>query len=116
MPTRLPPQNKVEAVTLHNDQDSRGRWVPTKYEINSWVTLQPDVATPWGRDYARFHEDTPQALWKAQIKAFEVVDDSPQLVTRVRVRHAYEPRQLKLDPRLPQLRLRCNCKYLFIEF
>lgn len=108
---KMPPKNKVESVILHNFQDPEGRWIPTKYELNSWVTLQPDISTPWGRDYARYGEDSPQSLWKAQIKAFEVLNDSPQLVSRVRVRHAYESRHLRLDPNVPQPRLRCNCKY-----
>lgn len=107
---KMPPRNKVDSIILSNFQDQEGRWIPTKFEVNSWVTLQPDLSFVWGQDYARYGEDSPQSLWKAQIKAFEVQPDSPQLVSRVRVRHAYESRHLRLDPDIPQPRLRCNCE------
>lgn len=107
----MPPANQVEAVCLHNTQEwPSGRWVPMRFELDSWVTLNPDPDSDWGRDSCRYHRDSQQYLWKAQVKGFELGCDGV-LISRVKVRHAYEPRQLSLDPDLARPRIPCNCEY-----
>lgn len=101
----MPPANQVEAVCLHNTQEwPSGRWVPMRFELDSWVTLNPDPDSDWGRDSCRYHRDSQQYLWKAQVKGFELGCDGI-LISRVKVRHAYEPRQLSLDPDLARPRI-----------
>ena len=52
---RMRPANRIEAVTLHNDQHwPSGNWIPMRFEIGSWVTLNPDPNSEWGRESHRY--------------------------------------------------------------
>lgn len=109
-----PPPSRIEAVILHNSQEfPSSRFIPMQFTINTWVILEPDLQTEWGRDSARYSVNSLQYYWKAQIKGFEH-GTGEDIITRVRVRHAYESRQLKLDPLMPQPRLFCNCKLMVL--
>lgn len=103
------PLNRIEAVTLHHNQDLAGRYIPMQFTVNSWVTLMPDLSTAWGRDSGRYPTTSAHFYWKAQIVGFEY-GGPMNIVHRVIVRHAYEVRHLQLDPAIPQPRIPCNCK------
>jgi len=88
-----------------------GNQIPMRFEIGSWVTLNLDPNSEWGTESHRYFPNSTQFLWKAHVKGFKFGNNN-NLVSRIRVRHAYEPRQLYLDPDLPQPHLCTNCKCL----
>ena len=64
------PIEEVHSVVLYNDIDARGKWIPLRVEIGSWVTLRASSRDPWSRD-ARVHGvDSSAGAWKAQILEF----------------------------------------------
>lgn len=64
------PTEEVHSVVLYNNVDSRGKYVPLRVEIGSWVTLRASARGPWSRD-ARIHGlDSFAGAWKAQILGF----------------------------------------------
>lgn len=113
--SNMPLLNRIEAVTIHSTQYwPLGKWIPTRFEVNSWVTLNPDTTTEWGRDSQRYSSDSQQYLWKAQVLRFEFGAEE-NVISRVQVRHAYELWQLSLDPNQPHSHLPCNCKFLLMH-
>ena len=88
---------------LYNNVDGGGKYVPLRVEIGSWVTLRAAERGPWSQD-ARIHGvDTFAGAWKAQILGFRFKvmarrgKDVLQL-DAIKVRHAYQRRQLQFDP------------------
>lgn len=112
------PIEEVQSVVLYNDVDVQGRWIPLRVEIGSWVTLKASHRGPWARD-ARVHGvDSFAGAWKARILEFRF-----KVITRrgkdvlqldaIKVRHAYQRRQLQLDPAAGANEPRvCNLLYL----
>jgi hypothetical protein len=97
----MPPSSRIEAVTIGT----------TLFSLNLWITLEHDLHSEWGRDSSRYNANSPQYYWKAQVKGFEFGGANGSM-SKVRVRHAYEPRQLLLDPAVPLPRIPCNCESL----
>ena len=88
---------------LYNDQDAAGRWIPLRVEIGSWVTLKAVERGLWARD-ARIHGEVSFAgAWKTQIQQFRWRFSNRRgrevlKLDAIEVRHAYQHRQLQLDP------------------
>lgn len=97
------PRSSVQAVLLFNEQDGDGNWVPRKYELGSWVTLRPAKRGGHGKDRSSAEGD-----YKAKILQFRM---SAQSVSEVRVQHAYQYRQLDLNPEVPISMFGANCKF-----
>ena len=89
------PRAEVQTVVIYNDQDARGRWIPLRLEIGSWVTLQPTMSGPWARD-ARTHGGATNAgAWKAEICKFRwsfarIHGKEVLQLDSILVRHAYQ--------------------------
>lgn len=111
------PVEEVHAVVLYNNLDDRGNYVPLRVEIGSWVTLRAAVRGPWSRD-ARIHgPDSFAGAWKAQILGFRFKAMARRgrdvlKLDAIKVRHAYQRRQLLLDPATAAREPRgCNLLY-----
>jgi len=92
-----PPRSRVQAVTLFNQIDEDGAYIPQRYDVNSWVSLRPERRGEHAKDAVKYGGDSVQGSYKAQIKEFQLSPGSTA-VSSVRVQHAYMFRQLELDP------------------
>lgn len=97
------PDAEVQSVVLYNDQDADGRWIPLRVEIGSWVTLKAPERGPWAKDARTHGAESFAGAWKAEILQFRwhVVNRRGRQVLEldaIKVRHAYQRRQLHLDP------------------
>lgn len=102
MDTPNQPDSKPQTVVLYNDQDAVGRWIPLRVEIGSWVTLKAADRGPWAKDARTHGADSFAGAWKAQILQFwwhvENCRGRQKLkLDLIKVRHAYQRRQLRLD-------------------
>lgn len=97
-----PPRSRVQSVFLFNSQDATNNWIPTKYDVGSWVTLNPGRGGEHARD-ARRH-----GAYKAQILEFKM---NKAVVEEVRVRHAYQHHALHLRERDRPPKSLSNCKF-----
>lgn len=97
------PAAEVQSVVLFNSQDGHGRWIPMRVEVGSWVALKAANRGPWARD-ARTHGDESFAgAWKAEVLRFRWTSSMRRgrhviKLDAIQVRHAYQRRQLHLDP------------------
>ena len=96
------PNSQVQSVMLHNNQDGEGNWIPMRLDCDSWVMLQPTSEGPWGREARRHGGDNFRGAFKAQIIDFSWTPGVRGEINldKVLVRHAYQPRHLRLDPAL----------------
>ena len=114
------PAVEVQSIVIYNDKDAAGRWIPLRIEIGSWITLKPTASGPWSKD-ARVHgEESFVGVWKAQIVRFKfhgsiVRGRDVQKLVAIQVRHAYQRRQLELDP-LSSASEPCVCNYLYPSY
>ena len=108
------PKSIVQSVILHNDQDVHGNWIPMRLDRDSWVLLQPKSEGPWGREARRHGGDNFRGAFKAQIVDFSWTPGvrGASNLDKVLVRHAYQPRQLSLDPAVAASR-QCTANYLY---
>jgi hypothetical protein len=44
-----------------------GQWIPTKYDIGSWLTLNPGTSSVWARDAKLHGGPTLRGAYKGQI-------------------------------------------------
>lgn len=100
---------------LYNVRDSKGEWIPQRYEIYSWVMLMPGKQGGHAQDAKRYKSSNVDGDYKARILEFRVKLGS-SVVSEVRVQHAYMKRQLDLNPVVPVAQCGCNCKYFLIPF
>ena len=112
------PKTKVQSIVLHNTHNADGQWIPTKYDIGSWVTLNPGSSGVWARDAKLHGGPTVRGSYKGQITdwKFSVPNVGREVGTNPRVesilvRWAYAPRQTRLDPDVLVPRPKCNCKF-----
>jgi len=102
------PRSSVQAVILYIEGEA-GEWVPTRFEINSWVTLLPGRRGGHARDAIRHGGNSIDGAYKAKILQFRFNSNS-HVVSEVKVQHAYMYRQLELDPQDPLPMGGANCK------
>lgn len=48
------PRGKIQSIVVHNTHNVDGQWIPTKFDIGSWVMLNLGIFRVWARD-ARLH-------------------------------------------------------------
>lgn len=114
------PPAEVQSVVIYNDKDAAGRWIPLRIEVGSWVTLKPATRGPWAKD-ARVHgEESFAGAWKAQILRFQFHASTVRgrvvhKLAAIEVRHAYQRRQLELDPVSSANEPRA-CNYLYASY
>lgn len=107
------PRTSVQSVLLYNSTNSDGSWVPTKVEINSWVTLTAGRNGGHAKDSKKHGgSSSMDRSYKARVVKFRLSVGS-NTVSKVLVQHAYMWRQLDLDPAIPMtIPVACNCRYL----
>ena len=87
----------IESVSIENISEAGVR-VSLRVEINSWVSLRPRKKGGHAKDAARHGgANSIEGSYKARISGFRM---SPGCkgVSAVQVQHAYQRRQLDLDP------------------
>ena len=97
------PRAGVQSIVVYNDQDVGGQWIPLRLEVGSWGTLKPASTGPWARDSRRQGEESNAGAYKARIVEFlwsysPVRGEVVMKLESALVRHAYERRQIHLDP------------------
>ena len=111
------PLAEVQSVVLYNDQDAHGRWIPMRLEIGSWIKLKAACRGPWARDARTHGGESYAGAWKAEVLKFRwvsTVNRGRQVIRldAILVRHAYQQRQLQLDPAVAAAEPRaCNLLY-----
>ena len=107
------PRSSLQSVLLYNSTDSDGSWIPTKVEINSWVTLLVGRNGRHAKDSKKHGgSSSMDGSYKAKVVKFRLSDRS-DTVSEVLVQHAYMWRQLDLNPTVPmEVPIACNCRYL----
>lgn len=113
------PRGKIQSIILHNTHNAEGEWIPTKFDLGSWVTLNPGTSGIWAKDAKLYGGPTVRGAYKGQIidwrfKVANVGRDvtSNPRVESILVRWGYAPRQTRLDPDVVVQRPKCNCKQL----
>ena len=105
------PRSSVQSVLLFNLTNNDGSWIPTKVEVDSWVTLTAGRNGGHAKDSKKHGGNgSMDGSYKARVLKFKF---SPGLntVSQVLVQHAYMWRQLDLDPTIPMtIPAACNCK------
>lgn len=99
----------IESVSIENISEAGVR-VSLRVEINSWVSLRPGKKGGHAKDAARHGgADSIEGSYKARISGFRM---SPGCkgVSAVQVQHAYQRRQLDLDPTVLLEQAAVNCK------
>lgn len=114
------PRAGVQSIVVYNDQDVGGQWIPLRLEVGSWVTLKPASTGPWARDSRRQGEESNAGAYKARIVEFQwsystVRGKVVMKLESVLVRHAYERRQIHLDPVVSATEPRA-CNYLYASY
>jgi hypothetical protein len=111
------PKSEITRVVLHNDQDTTGRWISMKLEVELWITLQPGRDGAWAIGTHRNGANTFRIAYKGQILELHMKCENgsagrgkSSIVDKVKVRHAYVRRQLQLDPLEIEEPRHCNCK------
>ena len=105
-----PLRSRVQAVTLYNQVDEDGAYIPQRYDVNSWISLRLERRGEHGRDAVKHGGDSVQGSYKAQIKEF-CLSPGSTTISSVRVQHAYMFRQLELDPTVQySMSSGSNCK------
>jgi hypothetical protein len=61
------PKGKFQSIVVHNTHNADGCWIPTKYDIGSWVTLNPGTSGVWARDAHLHGGPTLIGAYKGQI-------------------------------------------------
>jgi len=107
------PRSSLQSVLLYNSIDSDGSWIPTKVEINSWVTLVAGRNSGHTKDSKKYSSSSSMdGSYKAKVVNFKLSDKS-NTVSEVLVQHAYMWRQLDLNLAvLMEILVACSCKYL----
>lgn len=103
------PRSVVQALTLYNDVNEGGEPIPRRFDVNSWVTLQPEKRGGHSKDARKHGGNNIHGAYKARILKFVFAEGK---CSEVVVQHAYQYRQLHLDPNLPSpvLASGVNCK------
>ena len=99
------PKTKIQSIVLHNTHNADGQWIPTKFDIGSWVTLNPGTSGVWARDAKLHGGPTLRGAYKGQIIDWEFslptvgheVTNNPRAES-ILIRWAYSPWQTFLDP------------------
>jgi hypothetical protein len=111
------PKGKIQSIILHNTHNAEGEWIPTKFDLGSWVTLNPGTSGVWARDAKLHGGPTLRGAYKGQIIdwRFKVANVGRDVTNNPRpdsilTRWAYAPRQTRLDPEQVVVRPKCNCK------
>jgi len=106
---RMRPHTELQSVIVYNRKDENGNWVPMKVEANSWVTLMPGKTGGHAKDAKKHGGHDIDECYKAKVLKFRANANS---VAVVYVQHAYQWRQLDLDPDTRRAtQAACNCKY-----
>ena len=114
------PRAEIQAVVIFNDQDASGQWIPLRLEVGSWVTLKPASRGPWARDSRRHGDESHASAWKAKVVKFHwsystVRGKAVMTLDSILVQHAYQRRQLHLDPQVAASEPRA-CNYLYLSY
>ncbi|KAG0573080.1 hypothetical protein KC19_VG147200 [Ceratodon purpureus] len=102
------PPSSIQSVILFTSKDDSDHWIPTKYEVGSWISLHPGERVLHAQESKRYGGTSLSGAYKARIVEFRV---EGLRVSQVRVQHAYMYRQLKLDPAANQIHGACNYLY-----
>lgn len=103
-------RSSVHAVLLNNFVDNKGKYVPMRVKINSWVNLMPGKIGGHAKDAAKHGGVAIEGSYKAKVLGFRV-SSCMRVVSAVQVQHAYMRRQLDIDPMTPVHDAACNCKF-----
>ena len=113
------PRGKIQSIILHNTHNAEGEWIPTKFDLGSWVTLNPGTSGIWAKDAKLHGGPTVRGAYKGQIIdwRFKVANVGRDVTSNPRVesillKWGYAPRQTRLDPDVVVQRPKCNCKQL----
>jgi hypothetical protein len=114
------PQVEVQSVVIFNNKNVNGRWIPLWIEIGLWVMLKAAERGPWARDAHNHGVEPYVRAWKAQILQFKfrvsiARGREVMKLEAIQVRHAYQRRQLHLDPRTAAAEP-CVCNYLYLSY
>ena len=113
------PRGKIQSIILHNTHNAEGEWIPTKFDLGSWMTLNPGTSGIWAKDAKLHGGPTVRGAYKGQIIdwRFKVANVGRDVTSNPRVesillKWGYAPRQTRLDPDVVVQRPKCNCKQL----
>ena len=109
----MKPRSSLQSVLLYNSTDNDRSWIPTKVEINSWVTFSAGRNGGHAKDSKKHGgSSSMDGSYKAKVVKFKLSERS-DTVSEVLVQHAYMWRQLDLNPAVPmEIPAVCNCRYL----
>ena len=108
----MKPRSSVQVVILYIKGEA-GEWVPTWFEINSWVILSFGRRGGHARDAVKHGGNSIDGTYKAKILQF-CFNSNSHVVSEVKVQHAYMYRQLELAPQDALLMEGANCKFNFL--
>ena len=100
------PKTKIQSIiVLHNTHNADNQWIPTKYDIGSWATLNPGTSGVWARDAKLHGGPTLRGAYKGHMIDWKItlanvgreVTNNPR-VESILIRWAYAPHQTRLDP------------------
>ena len=116
------PKTKIQSIVLHNTHNADSQWIPTNFDIGSWVTLNPGTSGVWARDAKQHGGPSLRGAYKGQIVdwKFSVPSVGREVTNKPRaesilIRWAYAPRQTRLDLDVLVHRPKCNCEYFSFD-
>jgi hypothetical protein len=109
------PRSEIQSVILYTLKDEEGNWIPQRFDVNSWVSLQPGKNGGHAKDAIKHGGASVLGAYKAMILKFQLEGGS-KTASMIQVQHAYMQRQIQLPPNSPALNAACNCKILHLLF
>lgn len=100
------PRSAINSVTVCNERDSEGLWIPCTYRKFQWVVMHPSSKGAFRKrkksnmDYRNF--------WKGRILEFKV-SKGGQSISEVLIQHVYMHNEVMVEDVNPVDRLKCNC-------
>ena len=86
-------RSRIQAVLLDLIGEEEGGCVPTRIEVNSWVSLMPGKRGGHAKDARKHGGSNVEGSYKARILQFRL-NACSTVVEEIRVQHAYMHRQL----------------------
>lgn len=108
-------RSRIQAVLLDLIGEEEGGCVPTRVEVNSWVSLMPGKRGGHAKDARKHGGSNVEGSYKARVLQFRLNVGST-VVEEIRVQHAYMHRQLLDLRRETQENFgRANCEsFIFV--
>eukprot|EP00249_Psilotum_nudum_P003441 c16831_g1_i1 orf=25-393(+) len=107
------PRNFIESCVLHNIKDNDGDWIPTKFSLYSWVTMQPSMRGP--HCVRKKGSGCLDNHWKGRILEL-CISEKGMGVSKVKIQHVYTYKELSLDPNIQYPSYPTHCMFPYILF